>query len=61
MAIEVVQHGVAWINEEDLKLKCPECGKKQKTAEITVDGSTTTVTFTCQRCHCIYKIEREDS
>lgn len=61
MAIETIQHGISWVNEENLKLKCPECGRKRSTKEITVVGSTVTVTFTCALCSCIYKLEREIS
>lgn len=59
MAIEIIQHGTNWINEENLKLKCPECGKKKSTKEITIVDSIVTVTFTCEVCSCIYKLERE--
>lgn len=59
MAIEIIQHGTKWINEENLALNCPECGKKQRTKETKVTGNIVTVTFTCKRCGCIYKLERE--
>ena len=61
MAIEIVQHGIDWINDEKEKLKCPECGKKDKTMEVDVNGDTYTVTFICQRCKCIYKLERTET
>ena len=59
MAIEIVQHGTAWINDDNLKLKCPECGKKKHTKEIKITGNIVASTFTCSRCGCIYKLERE--
>lgn len=59
MAIEIIQHGTHWVNEENLKLKCPECGKKRSSKEVKQTGDNVTVTFTCNVCGCIFKLERE--
>lgn len=59
MAVEIVTHGINWINEGGVKLKCPECGKKRSTKEITQENDLLTATFTCALCKCIYKLERE--
>ena len=64
MALEVVQHGVQWVNEiAKEKIKCPECGEKRYTKQYSLIEDATVnvarITFTCQTCCCIFKLERQ--
>ena len=64
MALEIVTHGITWINElAGEKIKCPECGKKRYTKQVSKIEDATThlmrVTWTCEICGCVFKLERE--
>lgn len=59
MAIEIIKHGVNWVNNEKLNLKCPECEKKRTTKEIEQKNDSVEVVFTCEVCGCVFKLERE--